>query len=274
MKTLIINLDRSQDRLAAQHRQFAALGLRFERLPAVTVADIDDEYYQAHLTDWQRVMKQSEFACLFSHRDAWQIVADRDEPHLILEDDAVLTQDFANLLNAIEQSDADTDFINLEAHGRKKIIGSSSALLLGGEYALHPLLMDKSGTGGYVLYPSGARKLLDHLQNGIGLADFFIYQCPTLHKQQLEPAAVLQSDKCSDYGVPFHAYPLSSMIGAISNTHSVQLTTSQKLTLKKNRIIAQLTLGIRTLIALCKGTKRMITVRAEKFFIDNTTQDH
>ncbi|WP_323841352.1 MULTISPECIES: glycosyltransferase family 25 protein [unclassified Moraxella] len=49
MKIYIINLDQSTDRLALQNKQFARLNLSFERLPAVSVADISKEFYLTNM---------------------------------------------------------------------------------------------------------------------------------------------------------------------------------------------------------------------------------
>lgn len=264
MKVFILNLDQSADRLDEQKRQFAQLGMDFERLPAVSVQDISHEFYQSTLTQGQRVMKQTEIACLLSHKKAWEQVIKANEPCAILEDDAVLVRDFATVLNNIHTLDrTDMDFINLEVHGRKKIVGQAVQSL--GDYSLLPLFLDKSGTGGYVLYPSGAKKLLQRLSHSIGLADAFIYGCPTLKMYQIEPAVLLQSDKCEQYGVPFDAYPLQSMIGKIQNTHQVELSLAQKAQLKYNRISTQIALGISTLKALMLGKKRFIDVQADRF---------
>ena len=107
--------------------------------------------------------------------------------------------------------------------------------------------------------------LLQRLSHSIGLADAFIYGCPTLKMYQIEPAVLLQSDKCEQYGVPFDAYPLQSMIGKIQNTHQVELSLAQKAQLKYNRISTQIALGISTLKALMLGKKRFIDVQADRF---------
>ena len=268
MKILMINLDQSQDRLQAQQKQFNALDLTFDRLPAVCVNDISKQVYYQYLTSWQRVLKQTEFACLFSHKKAWEEVLKINTPCVILEDDAVLTTDFAELLNHIEKQDFHhIDFINLEVHGRKKIVGQPLGSFSYLDYQLLPLYLDKSGTGGYIIYPSGAKKLLNYFSNGnIALADSFIYSCPDLHKYQIEPAVLLQSDKCQMYGVNFNDYQLNSLIGSIKNKIEIQLSLIQKIILKKNRVVGQITLGIKILITLIKGNKREITVKPERFY--------
>lgn len=259
---LIINLAQSSDRLQAQKMQFAKLGLSFDRLPAVQVEDIDDKDHHNAQQKAPRLLKKSELACLYSHKTAWQKVASSDEPWLILEDDAVLACDIAQVLNAIKSHPTNADLINLEAHARQKIVGQGVFLV--GEYALLPLLLDKSGTAGYVLYPSGAKKLLDHLKKRTALADGFIYHCPKLIKYQLEPAAVIQSDRCAYYNIPFDAYPLKSLIGTLSVKNPATSKTPLW-RLKTNRLKEQLKLGTTALTAHTKGKKRFIYVDSKKF---------
>lgn len=270
MQVYIINLDQSTDRLARQQKQFARLGLSFDRLPAVSVADISQEFYINHVKHGQRLMKQTEMACFLSHKKAWQQVISHDSPCVILEDDAVLAYDFAQVLADIDRQNlgGQVDLINLEVQPRKKVVSHQPiATILGSEYELYQLLLEKNGTGGYILYPSGAKKLMDKAQRTIALADAFIYHCHGLHTTQIEPAVLLQDVICPAYDVPIEAPP-HSIIGAVQNTVDFTPTLWHKLHFKKNRILTQLMLGFKTLWALSKGVKRQISVRREKF-LDN-----
>ena len=70
-------------------------------------------------------------------------------------------------------------------------------------FSLIEIYIDRSGTGGYVLYPTGAKALLEFMnRRAIGLSDEFIHSCYELKAYQIEPAALLQSDKCPQYAVP------------------------------------------------------------------------
>lgn len=269
MKVFIINLDRSIDRLAQQEQQFSKLGITFERIPALSVSDISLDLYKQYATKAQRLLKQSELACLFSHKKAWEQVIKENQPCVILEDDAVLSNDFSHILTQLEKTPlTNIDFINLEVHTKPKIISRTPIQTLK-NHQLFALFLDKSGAAGYILYPTGATKLLKYLSHKIELADSFIFECPTLNKAQIEPAIVIQSDKCHLHNIPFDEFPIQSMIGVIKNTFDFKLTLLQKLQLKRNRIIGQLLLGIRTLKALSKGVKRRIIVDNQRFIQAN-----
>lgn len=263
MQVLLINLDRSSDRLAKQTIQFARLGVSFTRLPAVSVDDFDDDTYHKLAFSGQRPLKKSELACFLSHKKAWQWVLEHNQPCVILEDDVVLVQDFRRLLDDIAQL-TDVDFINFEVHGRKKTVSKQPVQSLTNDYRLYSLFIDRSGAAGYVLFPSGAKILLDYInQRAIGLADEFIYSCQALRKYQVEPAALLQSDKCPQYGVAcdtvFH-----SVIAQVSPKQTVDLSPLAKLKFKTNRIMTQIKLGLLQLNHR-QGVKREIWVDAKRF---------
>lgn len=266
MKVFIINLPQSTDRLELQLTQFKRLNLEFERLPAVSVGDISESFYLEHIKHGQRLMKQTEMACFLSHKTAWEKVVLESKPCVILEDDALLVHDFAQILDDIENlTDPHIDLINLEVQPRQKIVAKSpSHSLVNHEYALYQLLLEKNGTGGYIVFPSGAQKLLTEAKNRLALADAFIYSCPNLNMYQIEPAALLQDVICPAYDIPVETPPVS-LIGAIKNTVAFEPTLMHRIQFKNNRIKTQIQLGVRTLMALAKGTKRQIAVNRQKF---------
>lgn len=264
MKIFIINLDNSIDRLNEQIKQFNLLGLTFERLSAVSIDDVDENFYLNHLKYGQRLIKQTEMACFLSHKKAWEKVIALNEPCVILEDDAIIVHDFKTILDTLTQKNNDFEFINLETQPRKKIISKQPAYKLNAEYDIYQLLLEKNGTGGYILYPSGAKKLLKKANHTLALADAFIYDCKGLKLHQIEPAVLLQDIICPAYNVPVYMQAVS-IIGAIQNTVHIRPTVWQKLQFRKNRIITQIRLGIKTLRALCNGEKRNIKVVSQKF---------
>lgn len=265
MKVFIINLAQSTDRLELQKQQFDRLGMTFERLPATSVGDISEQFYLDNIKHGQRLIKQTEMACFLSHKSAWEKVVLENQPCAILEDDAVPVYDFKQVLDEITKlNDPDIDLINLEVQPRNKVVANSpSHSILSDEYAIYQLLLEKNGTGGYVLFPSGAKKLLAEAKHRLA-ADAFIFSCPNLNLYQIEPAALLQDVICPAYDVPIEMPPVS-LIGAIKNTVPFEPTLTHKIQFKKNRIITQLHAGIRTLIALSKGVKRQIAVDRQKF---------
>ena len=265
MKILLINLDKSTDRLEQQRNQFNELGLEFERLPAVSIHDFSDDEYKKMAFNGQRPMKQSELACFLSHKKAWDYVVEHNEPCVVLEDDAILVKDFKNILEDLESIE-NVDYVTFEVHGRKKTLSKKPLCsLIQAQYKLFELHIDRSGAAGYWLSPKGAKILLDFMhERAIGLADEFIHSCYELKAYQIEPAALLQSDKCPEYKVPCK-YIHESVIAQVKNKLNFDLTLHEKSQFKMRRIKTQITLGLRQVACLSKGIKREILVDPSRF---------
>lgn len=265
----MINLDQCTDRLKQQQQQFNDLDLVFERLAAVSIQDIAILDYERLAFNGQRPMKQSELACFLSHKKAWQAVIDMGKPCLILEDDAVLVRDLKNILHDIEQLN-DVDFVNLEVHGRKKMVAKDKLTTVATDYNLFELYQDRSGAAAYVLFPSGAKKLLKRLEQSYPkLADEFISSCYNLNSYQIEPAAALQSDKAEMYGVRVGVIH-GSVIGYIQNSHNNKalISFASKVKYKKNRIIQQVSLGVHQIKGIFGFTRRKIQLDSHRFTRD------
>ncbi|MBF7687778.1 glycosyltransferase family 25 protein [Acinetobacter rathckeae] len=266
MHILLINLEPCTERLEQQQQQFQNIGLTFSRLPAVSVNDFSIDSYEQLAFQGQRPMKQSELACFLSHKKAWQHVVDLNEPCLILEDDVVLVSELKQILQDVEGLTA-VDVLSLEVHGRKKIIAKEKSFTVAQDYALFRMYQDRSGAAAYVLFPSGAKKLLTCLENSHPrLADEFISSCYALNSYQIEPAAAIQSDKAAMYDVGV-SITHESVIAMIKNHHvnpNSQRWTA-KVKHKKNRIVQQALLGVRHVSVLLKSVRRDIKVEPSKF---------
>lgn len=266
MKILLINLPKSNERLAFQQCQFTKLGLSFDILPAVSVDDISDDEYHRLAFGWQRPLRKVELACFLSHKLAWQTVLNHNEACLILEDDAVLVQNLAQLLDTIDKQIDDADLINLEVRSRKKIISNTpDHQLMDGQYQLYRLYQDRTGAGGYILYPSGAKKLLNRLKHiAPAIADGFICASYELNTYQIEPAAMIQQDQMHTYGLT-DDLRFDSTIGR-SEHHAVQYDGMiQKLNFKLRRLTAQLRMGLRQLSVMGHAKRRYIQFDKERF---------
>ena len=132
ISALVINLNRSVERLAFQRRQLAELGIPMQRLAAVNAEDLGGCDYEALANGWERKMRPAEVACFLSHKAAWQRVADDGQAYLILEDDALLSRQTAELLRVLSAHDREIDYVTLEARNRKKLLGKHPIDLMAG----------------------------------------------------------------------------------------------------------------------------------------------
>lgn len=198
MKAYIISADTAPERRSFQLDQTRRIGLDdVEFFRALTPNDLDEGTLAKLGRSWQRQMKPAEIACFLSHRALWREVSNSNEPALILEDDAVLVRDVAEILRNLEGLRS-FDRVNLEARLKKKIVGKRRLVI--GSYVLMELRLDRSGSAGYVLWPSGAEKLLAAFEHRAALADK-AHRHLRLSSYQLEPAAVVPLDYCKPLGI-------------------------------------------------------------------------
>lgn len=267
---LIINLKTSKDRLEFQKKQFEKLGLPFDVLEAFSVVDLNEEQYQKLGFGWQRPLRKVEVACFLSHQKAWEEVLKRNQPCLILEDDAVLASNVKEILNEIEQHQfLDVDLINLEVRSRKKIISRKPVCTLNHtQVKLYGLYQDRTGAAGYILYPSGAKKLLDRLaKTAPAIADGFIFSAYELQCLQVEPAVIIQEDQLGAYGL-LQQGRFDSTIGRSEHFKPEFSSIKEKYKFKKRRLAGQIAMAIRYLQVMGKAEKRLINLDQEKFIQD------
>lgn len=255
MKALVINLDDAVERMEFQQQQLNRLGIKFKRLPAVKISS-DNEIYQKFYKTWERPLRTSEVSCFFSHKNAWEQVIENNEPLLVLEDDAFLVDEVCCLLASLEELN-DIDYVNLEVTGTKKKRLVSKEHLDICESSLFRLYQGRSGAGGYVIWPSGARKLLEKMKKGgIGLADKFINSCYSLHAYQIEPACLIQLDQCVFYDV---VAPLQSQ-STISVSSTLLVDDFFCFQCRYRRLIGQIKIAINRLIHVRKTILRQIAL--------------
>ena len=200
MQIFVINLPSAIERRKFQQDQLTKLGLEYKILDATSSDDISDATYKKHYFDWQRPLRKTEIACYYSHRLAWEMVTKSRNPALIIEDDAVLSSCVPELLDNLNEID-DSDLINLENRSRKKFV-SRSYIEIDCNSKLYRLYQDRTGAAGYILWPSGANKLIQREKNsGIGLADAHITACHKLKAYQVEPSPIIQLDQCNIYSI-------------------------------------------------------------------------
>jgi glycosyl transferase family 25 len=259
MDILIISLPNAEDRRNFQQEQLSKLGLDFRFLDATSTNNIDKTTYKQHYKDWQRPLKETEVACYYSHRHAWDRVIQSNKPVLILEDDALLSKCIPSLLKDLSDK-KNTDLINLENRGRKKFISRSGEAITCGSKLLK-LYQDRTGAAGYILWPSGAKKLIQcEKRKGIALADAHITACNNLNSYQVEPSPIIQLDHCEYYDIK-NPIDIRSSESSVSSTHNPKGGVVFWL----KRILFQIRLGIRQLFLITFCTRRYIKINKKEF---------
>ncbi|OXL26641.1 glycosyltransferase family 25 protein [Psychrobacter sp. DAB_AL32B] len=265
---LVINLDSAQERCDFQEKQLYKLGIDYQRWEANSVDSLTDDEYEKWANDWQRKLRRTEVACFLSHYRAWQYIVDSGKPFLILEDDALLSQDLPKTLLEISgNQDIKYNHITFETRGRKKLI-SKQGFDLRDSIALHKLFLDKTGAAAYLLTPIGAKILIDHVvKYGAGLADALLCHTKLLKSMQSVPALAIQMDMATHYGLPELQCDsiATSNISTPSNIKPISNSITNTLKYKSKRISAQLGMGVNQLKNSSDGCYKEIIPNNDSF---------
>ena len=83
-KVLVINLDRSPERLASITEQLDRIGMDFDRVAALDGRELSDDFIEKASPQeivsktYHRALSKAEVACSLSHKSAWQTIIDDD----------------------------------------------------------------------------------------------------------------------------------------------------------------------------------------------------
>ena len=176
---------------------------------------------------------------------------------LILEDDAYLADNTPELLKKSENL-KNIDYLNIEARGnkQKKLLAKNADYYLD-QTALFRLYQGRSGAGGYVLWPEGAKKLLAFFAQGkIGIVDKFINSNYSLNAYQLEPAILIQMDMCESYGLNAPIKTQSYIDSKIRKSGFFLKNIQYKL----RRVKGELNIAVNALLHFYNAEKRAIKI--------------
>ena len=100
-----INLDRSPDRRAEMSQRLSALGIAFERVPAIDGRSLSSSAVDAVRIDtpgW-KPLSAGEIGCFLSHRECWRRIAQGDEAYgCVFEDDVLLSSRLRDFLSGTD----------------------------------------------------------------------------------------------------------------------------------------------------------------------------
>ncbi|MER8571979.1 glycosyltransferase family 25 protein [Mesorhizobium sp. M1338] len=154
MKCMVINLDRSPDRLAHVTAEFAKIGVSFDRVPAV------DALRRPEFCETSPNLTPTEIACLMSHKICWKVIADGDDAFgVIFEDDIILSEAAGPMLSDDGWIPADADIVKLETYLRKTVIAMKRASV-GRAFSVARLYGFHIGSAGYILSKQAAHDLI------------------------------------------------------------------------------------------------------------------
>ena len=199
LKCLVINLDRSSDRLAHMEVTFARLGLPFERVPAVDGRMLSEEEIAARVAarPFKRDLTRGEVGCFLSHRRCWEIIAKGRDRHVaVFEDDVLISDSIKEVLGKRHWIRTGLDIVKLETFLRACIILPPKAKI-GHTFSICRLLSRHAGAAAYIISRKHARFLLEITDLVTGPVDNTLFDpeydtCRERMIYQIVPAPCIQ----------------------------------------------------------------------------------
>lgn len=201
IKAILLNLDRSPDRLGAISAQFDAIGIAFDRLSATDGKAATEEEFQKFVALRQRkgnLWNRGRMGCFLSHYRAWEIAAHSPDPYTaIFEDDMHLSPALKNFLATDGWMPRDFDIVRLEPSTNRVWLGADILTSHDGR-ALRKVKSTTWCAGGYIISRDAARKLIALPESMHGSVDSFLFcfelseTARSLHISQVVPALCVQ----------------------------------------------------------------------------------
>jgi glycosyl transferase family 25 len=260
MKVIVINLSQATERHAFQEQQLKRLGVDFEWLRATTVDQIDEHEKSQLAQLWERPLMLTEVACFLSHQRAWARVVELNRPCLILEDDACLSIRLPEFL-ALAEGLQGIDHLSLEIHSKAKWLGPTQELHSG--LGIARLYQDRAGAAAYILWPTGARRLIDKAESGqMALADAFIAQERRWTSFQADPVMAMQAEVVQWRGMPTSLTTSS----CIQSNQSLSVPPGKTWRYRLRRLRGQLEIAWRKLSTVFVSHQREPRIVAADFY--------
>lgn len=193
MKIYIISLENYRDRQKFQHEQAMAFGLDIEIVSAIDANSISEKKLQDAANNWSRPINAKDVACFLSHKKTWEIIHDKGERALIIEDDIVFNQQIVEVLNHISLNTTKLgEIYDLEYVPRKHILAKFPKWESNtSKISATKIYQNKNGLGCYCLDHIAASKLLKEQVN-YAMVDAYVWTRKWANYLQIEPAPAIQ----------------------------------------------------------------------------------
>lgn len=163
MKSYLINLDRSVDRLAQMEREFGQYGLKFTRVAGVDGRLLKQEELDAvtaPVRRWEIPIPPAEIGCFLSHRKCLEIIANGEDSFAaVFEDDIILSHEAQKVLSDSSWIPPDADIIKIETFNTVILLDVSSKIK-NSDFRYARLLSKHLCAGGYIVSREAAKHML------------------------------------------------------------------------------------------------------------------
>lgn len=205
MKCYLINLDRSEDRLAKMQVQFDSYNLNFTRVAAVDGKTLTAEQL-SKLVDsvqiWEIPLPASEIGCFLSHKKCLELIAHgEDEYAAIFEDDVTLSKECTKFLSNTDWIPRGVDIIKIDTNDMLVAL-KDFIVIKNTEYELSKLCSKHLCCGGYIVSRNAVKLILKYMDKISIPVDNLIYDpkyrlFSQLTINQIMPALCMQIDTVS-----------------------------------------------------------------------------
>jgi glycosyl transferase family 25 len=178
MKSYLINLDRSCDRLTFMTEQFCKLGCDFTRVSAVDARMFTPEQIRDALAPnqkWPYPLTPAEIGCFLSHKKCLELIAQGEEDHAaIFEDDVLFGRDADKLFASGDWIPADADIIKIETHDKIVLLGTHLPCAET-HFTVARLRSRHLLSAGYIISKPAAQRMLAFMEKPSAPLDHFLF---------------------------------------------------------------------------------------------------
>lgn len=211
MLTLVINLNRSNDRLKRISARLNELNVNFERVEAFDGFTLSDDEYKRLTYPYNhpcrvrftRELTKGEVGCFISHRKCWQKLVESNENYaVILEDDLYISDKAKQFLTNINWLPQNVGLIRLSSFysmNNRLYIKDKSVLNSHNEYSIAKTLRYAIGTQCYIISKEFAKNAIEMSVKFECPVDEFLFNrlfefANTCESWQLIPSVICQND--------------------------------------------------------------------------------
>ncbi len=208
LKTYVINLDRSKDRLAHMREALGRARVDFERMAAVDGAALTRDALESFQRERAAAKPEGwlpgEAGCFLSHLAAWQRIAAGTDPWAaILEDDIHVSPDLGRLLASSDWIPREADIVRLEANRPMRLAAGRTIAQVPGRI-VYRALSGSPGSAAYVIARRTAAWLAESPPELHAGVDVFLFKpkvsriARKLRRYQVVPALCIQDGVIED----------------------------------------------------------------------------
>ena len=256
MKIYCINLKRSVERRKFQLTQAKRLNLDITFVDAIDYRDIPEKELLESANCWTRPINGKDVGCFQSHKTCWEIIAQCNEPAMIIEDDIIFSSDIKKTLQIISGIHFPEHRVyDLEYVPTRHTLAENPTWYVQ-DLTATKVYINKVGAGCYILTPYVAKRLLN-LAGSYVMVDSWMWTRPWLEQLQIEPCPAMQSIYMEE------SIEVSIAKSGDSHKNYKQASYLKRKYLRLKIIIDQLKGGV--LKGLILGNKRHLKIMLNSF---------